>query len=93
MNQIYMPNEDKRPMVICSHCKNKQILDIREFNKDMTRIAQFTCHDCRKPIYAGILLVANTNLNSLMGNIQSIIDAVGAKNTLLVGDDGSKKIN
>lgn len=89
---LYLPNEDKRPRITCPHCKTQQILDIREFNTDMTKIAQFTCHDCKKFIYAGILLVANSNLNSLMQNIQTVIDAVGAKNTLLVGE-GSNKTN
>ena len=91
MNKIYMPNESKRPVIICPHCKTKQIIDIRGFNKDITQIAKYTCNDCRGTIYGSLLLLANSNLNSLMQNVQAVVKAVNAKNYLEVGEKG--KVN
>lgn len=93
MGKIYMPNEDTRPRIICGHCKTEQIVDIRAFNTDITRLAEYTCSNCRKKIYAGVLLLAHTHLNGLLQNIQTVIDAVGTKNTLLVDNKGNNTSN
>jgi len=85
---IYLPNEDNRPRLICMHCKTEQLIDIKPFTSDMTKIAEYTCKNCRKKFYAGILLLANSNLHSLMQNIQDAVNGVNAKNYLEVGDQG-----
>ena len=47
---ILIPREDKRPRVVCPHCKTEVIVDIRPFNEDMTRLAEFICVNLSTPI-------------------------------------------
>jgi hypothetical protein len=58
------------------------------FEKDATRIAEYSCHRCNGKIYAGIIIIANTRPDFLFQNIQQVVETVGAKNTLRQGDPG-----
>lgn len=75
-------NEDKRPMFVCPHCKKKQIVDIRSWNADMSKLAVLTCQSCRKQVYAGILLLVHPSQYGLIEAIMKVTNAVGKKNTL-----------
>ena len=86
---ILIPKEDKRPRVVCPHCKTEVIVDIRPFNEDMTRLAEFTCVNCRRPFYGGVILLVGSTVQRLIESIQLIVNAANAKNTLWVGEPGA----
>lgn len=88
-DNIIVNEPERRPVIVCPLCKRKNIVDISGFNHDITRIAKIKCLDCNRWIYMGLLLLANASQDSLFANIQTVVDAVNAKETLRVGDQGS----
>lgn len=84
---IHVVGEEQRPMVKCPHCQTNCIVDIREFNKDMTRLARYTCHSCYQHFYAGLLLLAAGRLESLLEHLQRIIAAADPKGLIELGKD------
>lgn len=82
---ITVGGEDKRPQVICPNCKTTMILDIRMFNKDMSKLAEYTCHSCRRKVYAGLILLAAPRLETLLEKINDVINASDPKNTIELG--------
>ena len=80
---------DRRPAVICAACEHRNVVDIRGFNQDMTRIAKIKCKGCNRWIYMGLLLAANLDQQALFGHIQLMCDAVATKATLRVGEQGT----
>lgn len=92
---IEIIGEEKRPVIICPHCKGKVIVDISPFNKNITGIAEFTCNLCRGKIYAGVLVLANATPQALFANIEKVVQAAGAKNTYRPkpADTNARKVN
>jgi len=92
---IEIIGEDKRPIIICPHCKGKVIVNIIPFNQNISGIAEFTCNLCRGKIYCGILLLANATPQALFANIEKVVQAAGAKNTHrpVPADPGERKVN
>lgn len=86
MNKIIVSGESKRPRIICMHCKNENVIDIRGWNKDVTQIGEITCKSCKKKMFIGLLIIANITVERLGQNVQEVVAAVGARNTLLQGD-------
>ena len=91
-NIITLENEDKRPRIICMHCKTENIIDIRGWNTDVTQIGEIACKSCKKHMFVGLLIVANISIARLGQNIQEVIAAVGARNTLLQGEKEPKTL-
>lgn len=86
---ITIESESKRPRIVCYHCKKEYIIDIQGFNKDMTQIAEIVCPNCRKKMYMGILLLANSTPQGLFANINNLVKAANATNSLSMGKKGS----
>ncbi len=87
---IEIIGEDKTPRLICGRCKNIVKLDIRPFQSDISRLAEIICPTCRTKIFCGLLLLGNTDLRSLLEQIQTIANLFSDKgaNVESVGKPG-----
>lgn len=71
---IEIIGEDKTPRLICGRCKNMVKIDIRPFQGDITRLAKIVCPHCRTEIFCGVLVMGNTDVKTLLSQIQEVID-------------------
>lgn len=92
---IEIVGEEKRPVIICPHCKGKVIVDIAPFNQNITGIAEWTCNLCSGKFYGGVLVLVNTTPEYLFQHIQNIVEIAGAKNVHRPKEAGSnaRKVN
>jgi len=67
-------DHDKGPPVICGHCKKELHILLDAFKPDVTKIVRSNCTYCGAEIYAGLLILAHTNLHGLIAAIQQIVN-------------------
>lgn len=81
--------DDRRPAMVCAACQTRTVVDISGFMQDMTRIAKVRCSGCNRWIYMGLMIVGNLDQGALFGQIEMMVDAVNARGSLRVGEQGS----
>ena len=75
--------DDKRPRVVCPHCKEHILIDFEPFKKDVTKIMRDDCPKCRGTVYVGLMILAHSDLRQLALSIQVVIDALKPKNRII----------
>jgi hypothetical protein len=81
---IQIIDEDKRPKIICSKCKEQIMIDIRPFEKDCTKVIRDKCPKCFHELFVGILILAHHHHLGLLQSIQTIAEAMD-KNKQIIG--------
>jgi hypothetical protein len=71
-----------RPAIICGHCKQQIEIDISQFVNDVSKIYKDNCYKCGGEIFVSVLIMGNTQLNPLLQQIQTVIDALSKGNVL-----------
>ena len=93
MGRIITNGEENRPRIICHNCKHQNIIDIRSWNKDVTRVGEIKCSQCRKSMYVSLLILADISVQALGSNVQAIVNLMGSTNVLKQGEkDGIAKV-
>jgi len=67
--------EDRRPRVQCPKCKQIFMMDIRPFEKDITKPIRDKCIKCGQELHVALLILMNPNLRLLYAAIQACIQA------------------
>lgn len=67
-------DRSRAPDLVCPYCKAPNRLTIDAFMPDVTKVVRSNCPACGGEIYAAVLVMANTNLNALLSQIQAVID-------------------
>lgn len=92
MGKIISNEERNRPRITCANCKRENQIDIRGWNKDVTQIGKIKCKGCQREMFVALLILANTTVEALGQNVQQIVESMGAKNTLRIGENAPKTI-
>lgn len=81
MAQINLIGKDKQDpgTAICPRCKRKMIFDVSMFKRDITKVVQTKCPYCKGKLFTCILVLTNTTLPRLMGQLQIMIESVRSK--------------
>lgn len=79
---IQIQPERTKPAIICSHCKQQIEIDLSEFIHDVSKIYKDNCYKCNGEIFVSVLIMGNTNLNSLLQQIQVVIETLSKGNVL-----------
>lgn len=82
---IKIQNEEKAPRVVCPRCKEEIYMDITQWQQDCTKIMQDKCPKCRGTIYAGVLILCNTELKNLLHCIRLCIEAMAGASKIIGG--------
>ena len=77
--------EDNRPKVVCPHCRQIIIMDIKLFMNDATKIVESNCPKCNGKLYTALLILVNSKIQNLEGSIQLCIDAINPGDKLYRG--------
>jgi len=77
--------EDNRPKVVCPHCRQIIVMDIKLFMNDVTKVVESNCPKCNGKVFTGLLILVNSNIKNLYGAIQLCIDAIDPKDKLYRG--------
>ena len=75
--------DEKRPRIVCPHCKEVILMDIKPFEKNVSKIMQSNCPKCRGIIFVGLLILAHPDLKGLISCIQLVVETVKTKNRIL----------
>lgn len=92
MGKIITSGEESRPRIICHNCKHQNIIDIRSWNKDVTRVGVIKCKQCHKSMYVSLLILADVTVQALGDNVQAIVNLMGSTNVLKQGKEAPKQI-
>lgn len=82
---IRIQKEEQKPRVICNHCKQEILIDIKPFAKDVTQILRDKCPKCHGEIFVGVLILCHKDMRSLLGSIQVVIDAIRSPDKIIGG--------
>lgn len=74
---------ETRPKIICPHCKEIILMDIKPFEENVAKLMQSNCPKCAGVIFVGLLILAHPNLNGLVSCIQMVVDTLNTKNKIL----------
>ena len=75
---------ETRPRIVCPHCKQTILMDIRPFEKNVGKIMQSNCPKCRGIIFTGLLILAHPDLQGLVKSIQLVVETINTKNRILI---------
>jgi hypothetical protein len=81
--QLITTSDDKRPRIICPHCREHILIDLEAFKKDISQIMRDNCVKCRGEIFVGVLIMANSNLPALASEIQTVIDVLKPRQRII----------
>ena len=81
---ITRDENEKRPRIVCPHCKEIILMDIRPFEKDVSKLMQSNCPKCGGLIFVGLLILAHPDLKGLVSCIQLVVETIDTKNKILV---------
>jgi len=87
MGKIITSGEELAPRIICHNCKTQNRIDIRDWNKDVTRVGEIKCSSCRRSMYVSLLILADISVQALGNNVQAIVNMMGSVNTLKQGEE------
>ena len=74
---------DKRPKVVCLHCKQQILMDITPFKDDASKIFKDNCPRCGGMLYTGILILSHKDMRQLLLAIQRVVEALNTGNLVL----------
>ena len=75
--QIIQVNENAIPsMITCGHCKNKILIDITPFGKDVSNVLQDKCPKCHGTLYVGVLILSDVSVRGLGIAVQACVQAM-----------------
>jgi predicted RNA-binding Zn-ribbon protein involved in translation (DUF1610 family) len=77
--------EDNRPKVVCPHCRQIIIMDIKLFLDDVSKVVESSCPKCGGKLYTALLIMTNSNLNHLRKMIEMCITVINPGNKLYRG--------
>ena len=73
---IQITREEQKPEVICPHCKDKILIDLKPFAPDPTKIMQDKCPKCHGEICVAVLVLAHKDIKQLLITIQAVIQTL-----------------
>jgi len=68
--------EDNRPKVICSHCHQVIVMNVKLFLDDVSKVVESSCPKCGGKLYTALLIMTNSNLNHLRKMIEMCITVI-----------------
>jgi len=74
---------ETRPRIICPHCKQTILMDIKPFEKNVAKLMQSNCPKCRGIIFVGLLILAHPDLQGLVQCIRLVVETINTKNQIL----------
>ena len=75
--------DEKRPRIICPHCKETILMDIKPFERNVAKIMQSNCPKCRGVIFVGLLILSHPDLQGLTQCIQLVVNTINTDNKIL----------
>ena len=79
---IKITREEKKPEIICPHCKKRNVIDILPWREDVTKIMQDKCRHCRGNIVVAMLLLGHKDVRQLGIAIQTVIQSLNTGNLI-----------
>lgn len=74
---------ETRPRIVCPHCKQTILMDIKPFEKNVAKLMQSNCPKCRGVIFVGLLILSHPDLEGLVKCIQLVVETINTKNQIL----------
>lgn len=75
--------DETRPRIVCPHCKQIILMDIKPFEQNVAKIMQSNCPKCRGIIFVGLLILAHPDLQGLISSIQLVVETIKTENKIL----------
>ena len=82
---IKIQREESKPRIICGHCKQEILIDIRPFAQDCTKILRDVCPKCKTELFVGIMILAHPKIEGLLSIIKTLVDSLKIKNKIIGG--------
>lgn len=83
---IKIQKEEVKPRVVCGHCKNEILIDIKPFSQDCTKIMQDKCPNCNGTLFVGLLILSHPKMNGLLQCIERVINALSNASQIIGGE-------
>lgn len=73
------------PQTKCPHCTKVMFLDLRIFERDVSKIVKSKCPFCGGEIFTGLLILVHPQLRGLAQTIANIVELIDKNKRLLLG--------
>lgn len=82
---IQLSNEDRRPRIVCPHCKDEILMDIMPFKDNVAQVMVDKCPKCGGEIFVGLLILCHPSMEGLGHSIQLVVNTLNTQNQILGG--------
>jgi len=80
------------PKIICPYCRQVILIDIKAFSEDMSTFLKSQCPNCKNYIFVCLIILANTELDALIHDLQRVIKTVEPDNSFFIEKESKNEI-